>query len=1399
MATQSSSNVTISSKFDALSMIGTCSCVPPDVQVAKGPSYIVEMVNLGGGIYNPQGTLLKSFLLADFFGTGLDTISDPKVLYDAQSGNWFASLIDTTGSLNPTNLTIATTVTSDPTGLWRVYKIPGIPGLVDQPLIGVNNDKFVISGNDFASPNFAFMGAEYWVLNKVELLAGESVVDTQAFGPDSTLITAHPAQSLSSTSTEWMVSNVPRIAGHETFANNTVYLIALNGVPPYVTASRTSFAVTIGTYANGTIPGGIQPGTTYRINTNDIRIQDVSWFQGKLWFSVNDGCRPTGDTVFRSCFQLTQIETSTLSLKQEFDVGANGQSFFFPALRQDAFGNLIVIYGYSSSSRAGGTDIYPSLAVAGQASTDPVGSLTPSKTIVVGTANETRAVPGNVTRYGDYFGAAVDPSNPSVVWVAGEYHNITKGPRCFSACFNNWGTYVASVRMSPTNSASTPVTLSDFAISSGVSVMALGQNQKSNATMTVSSVNFAGAVSFSGSSGGATTTFAPSSVTLTKGGSATSILTSTGAPYSTGFDGITVTALGGGLRHSVIIVLFMTPLASRLNNVTTFHGVTVNTTGLISLDSPSNAFIVSGTLSTTAKNSSTGTVLYSNTYPVSKISFAVDSTGHYYQSEFLLTQWVNPYPVSVNIAMSYLVNQTGSGGGINATTITLTRNVDINLDGTVDAGDVNIQVASWQTSIGNPKYNPRADLDADGIVDQIDVNILQSYMGAADIIPAYTLSALNVIVFSSGSRGASTLTVTSTNGFSGSVGLTLILSPNEPNGPAVSMSPAGVSLSNGGFATSGLTISSTTSTPTGLYVVNLTASSGSQTHSLFFAIMIGPSPVNVAAVGSVGGANVTSFGDLAPDSGATNGLTASGSVTVVAMNASTGLQLYSYTYALSRLSIPLSGPISPGGSGTTFGFQRNLLLDIPVTNFPLTLEIRPYWSGPTITTLVAPSLHDKGVFRNPDFNMDGVFDNHDVQVLLTDQGCYKGTSCYDSRSDLYATGFTGFGSSIQFFIVRNVGATVFYPFAVSVYAATLNIFTGATGSSTITLASQGFAGTVTLSAASSGPSATLAVTHLMLTIGGTNTTTISITANVMRGNYTVTVTGSNGSQSASATISIRVSDFSISSQPTVIVFPRGSGSNATITVNSLNGFSGTVTLTGVYTPSGPSVSFVPASVTLASGAIRASTMTLSASMMATAGIYSFVVSGTSGSVSHNVTLIAAISVQFTINDRESFIGVNVTTTGTLSLDSGSNSIAVSGRLTTVATNGTTGAFISSKNYTLIHAAFFNYGSGTYKRIFILNVTATPTPLGVGITLSISAPTSSIPGTASQSLGLSRNPDVLEHGIVDFVDYSWASSRYNCSLGQSCYDPRADVANRGVIDIVDINRISYFYAALNLNS
>src|SRR5467141_813121 len=234
-------------------------------------------------------------------------------------------------------------------------------------------------------------------------------------------------------------------------------------------------------------------------------------------------------------------------------------------------------------------------------------------------------------------------------------------------------------------------------------------------------------------------------------------------------------------------------------------------------------------------------------------------------------------------------------------------------------------------------------------------------------------------------------------------------------------------------------------------------------------------------------------------------------------------------------------------------------------------------------------------------------------------------------------------------------------FGISASPASLSTNSGSTATSTITLTSlSSFAGTVALSSTSSpaGPSMSLSPASVTLSSGGTGSSTLSVSSS-NPGTYTVTVTGTSGSLSHSTIVTVSISssaDFSIGANPTSFTVQRGFSSISTITVTSLNGFTGTVTLTDSISPatsSPPVVSLSSSSLTLSSGGSATSTLSITTSASTTPGSYTILVMGASGSLSHSVSLPLTVS-----QSSDFILRSSATTLQILAGSSGTSTITV---------------------------------------------------------------------------------------------------------------------------------------------
>ncbi len=132
---------------------------------------------------------------------------------------------------------------------------------------------------------------------------------------------------------------------------------------------------------------------------------------------------------------------------------------------------------------------------------------------------------------------------------------------------------------------------------------------------------------------------------------------------------------------------------------------------------------------------------------------------------------------------------------------------------------------------------------------------------------------------------------------------------------------------------------------------------------------------------------------------------------------------------------------------------------------------------------------------------------------------------------------------------------------------------------------------------------------------------------------TLTVTDSASPQNtATSTNTLTVAplsppDFEISANLASLSIQPGSTGTVTITLSSVSGFSGAVTLSTTVAPTGPTVSLSSSSITLVSGGTGTSILTVSTSSATSLATYSVIVAGSSGALLHSVTVAVTVGSQ----------------------------------------------------------------------------------------------------------------------------------------------------------------------------
>ncbi len=199
-------------------------------------------------------------------------------------------------------------------------------------------------------------------------------------------------------------------------------------------------------------------------------------------------------------------------------------------------------------------------------------------------------------------------------------------------------------------------------------------------------------------------------------------------------------------------------------------------------------------------------------------------------------------------------------------------------------------------------------------------------------------------------------------------------------------------------------------------------------------------------------------------------------------------------------------------------------------------------------------------------------------------------------------------------------------FSLSASPTAITVNRGSSVTSTISVArTGGFTGSVSLAIGTLPTGVTGSCTPNPIT-GTSCTLTISASSSATLGSSNVTLTGTNGTLSHTATIALTVApastpDFSLSAAPATLSIAQGSSSASTITVTPSGGFTGSVALAVTSTlPAGVTASFSPTSTT------GTGTLTLAVSATATAGgPVTVTVTGTSGTLSHTATVALTVT------------------------------------------------------------------------------------------------------------------------------------------------------------------------------
>jgi hypothetical protein len=227
-------------------------------------------------------------------------------------------------------------------------------------------------------------------------------------------------------------------------------------------------------------------------------------------------------------------------------------------------------------------------------------------------------------------------------------------------------------------------------------------------------------------------------------------------------------------------------------------------------------------------------------------------------------------------------------------------------------------------------------------------------------------------------------------------------------------------------------------------------------------------------------------------------------------------------------------------------------------------------------------------------------------------------------------------------------------------------------------------------------------------------------------------------------------DFTLSASPTSLTVTQGSSGNSTITVNPVNGFTGSVTLSASGLPAGVTATFGTNPTT------STSVLTLSASSTATTGTATVTITGTSGSLTHTTTVSLTVNApaqpNFSLSASPASLTVKQGTSGSSTITvTPSNGFTGSVTLSTSALPSGVTASFGTNPTTSTSVLTFTASSTTTTGTSTITVTGTSGTLSHTTTISLtisSATAQQLIGNPGFENGTNTAPWTLSAGVIN---------------------------------------------------
>jgi len=424
---------------------------PPDTQGDVSTDKYVQVVNCKFAVYSKAGALLMGPLDLKTIWAGIPApwngtnSGDPIVLYDQAADRWLIAQFSLpSGSYTQYAMTVAVSVTNDPTGSWYRYVFQYNSKMPDYPKFGVWPDAYYLATNQFETSAYNWAGQGASAFQRSKMLTGDPTAAMVYFDLGAA---ADPGGMLPS---DWDGTNLPvaNEPNHFIYFNNwssasLQYLRIWDFHVDWTTPGNSTFAqvasLTTATFDASFcgVDGGNcipQPVTTRKLATLSDRLMyrlQYRNFGDHRSMVTNHTVDVNGaDHAGVRWYELRNTG-SGWSIYQQGTYAPDAAHRWMASIAMNSIGDMAM--GYSVSDNVTVPNVYPSIRYTGRKAADPLGTMTmPEQTIISGSGYQT----GSASRWGDYSMMSVDPSDDATFWYTTEYIQTTG--------IASWQTRVAS-------------------------------------------------------------------------------------------------------------------------------------------------------------------------------------------------------------------------------------------------------------------------------------------------------------------------------------------------------------------------------------------------------------------------------------------------------------------------------------------------------------------------------------------------------------------------------------------------------------------------------------------------------------------------------------------------------------------------------------------------------------------------------------------------------------------------------------------------------------------------------------------------------------------------------------------------------------------------------------------